>query len=82
MCLNYTFHLVQAAGILTTTVATGYNERFYIWVGVGLNLLASLINVFEKTNSETLKRLMEDLKAIKNNTYINEGEAPPFTSQV
>jgi hypothetical protein len=74
MCLNYTFHLVQAAGILTTTVATGYNERFYIWVGVGLNLMASLINVYEKTNSETLKRLMKDLKAIKNNTYIDEGE--------
>lgn len=74
LCLGYVFHFVQAAGILTTTVAAGYDERFLIWVGVGLNLLASLINVYEKTNSETMKRLMKDLKAIKNNTYIDEEE--------
>ena len=74
MYLNYTFHLVQAAGILTTTIAAGYDERFLIWVGVGMNLLASLINVYEKTNSEMMKRLMKDLIAIRNNTYLDEGE--------
>jgi hypothetical protein len=74
ICLSYAFHLVQAAGILTTTVAAGYNDRFLIWVGVGMNLLASLINVYEKTNSEIMKKLMKDLVAIKNNTYLDEGE--------
>jgi len=77
MGLNYGFHLVQAAGILTTTVAAGYNDRFLIWVGVGMNLLASLINVYEKTNSEMMKRLLKDLVAIKNNTYLDEGEIVP-----
>jgi len=28
LCLGYVFHFVQAAGILTTTVAAGYNEQF------------------------------------------------------
>jgi hypothetical protein len=74
MGLNYLFHVVQAAGILTTTVAAGYDERFLIWVGVGLNLLASLINVYEKTNSEIMKRLLKDIQAIKNGTYLDEGE--------
>ena len=51
MVLIYLFHVVQSAGILTTTIAAGYDMKVIVWVGVGFNILASLINVFEKTNT-------------------------------
>jgi len=72
-CLIYLFHIVQSAGILTTTIAAGYNKTYLIWIGVGLNLCASLINVYEKTNNNILKKLMADIKAIKDDNYVDEG---------
>jgi len=79
-CLNkansvfiYIFHIIQTFGILTTTVAAGYNLKELVWVGAGLNALATLIHVFEKTNNGISKRLLVDIKAIKAGTYIDEG---------
>ena len=84
-CLNfcniglvYLFHAVQAAGILTTTIAAGYDSKEIIWVGVGLNILASLINVIEKTNSSISKHLLKDIEAIKDGTYVDESEVVEF----
>ena len=79
-CLNiyntyliYLFHLLQSAGILTTTIAAGYDEKYLVWVGVGLNILASLVHVYEKTNNDLLKRLLGNIQAIKDGTYVDEG---------
>ena len=79
-CLNqcnlylvYIFHLIQSAGILTTTIATGYNYTYLIWVGVGLNLFASMINIYEKTNASMSKRLMTDIEKIKTGNFTDEG---------
>jgi hypothetical protein len=79
-CLNatnsvliYLFHIVQSVGILTTTIAAGYDQKYLIWVGVGLNILASLINVFEQTNNSISKKLMNDINAIKTGNYVDEG---------
>jgi hypothetical protein len=44
-----------------------------VWIGVGMNILASLINIFEKTNESISKRLLKDISAIKNGTYVDEG---------
>jgi len=71
--LIYVFHFVQSAGILTTTIATGYNYTYLIWVGVGLNVLASLLNVYEKTNSNLLKTYLKDIDSIKNGKFTDEG---------
>jgi len=78
-CLNncnlfliYLFHFIQSSGILVTTIATGYNKKYLIWVGIGLNILASLINVYEKINNNVLKKLMIDIKKIKDGNYIDE----------
>ena len=71
--LIYLFHFVQSAGILTTTIATGYNYTYLIWVGVGLNVLASLLNVYEKTNSNLLKTYLKDIDSIKNGKFTDEG---------
>ena len=80
-CLNksnsvlvYLFHIVQSIGILLTSYATGNNNTNLIWVGVSLNFLATLIHVFQQTNNSFLKKLMADIKSIKDNNYIDEGE--------
>jgi len=78
-CLNsanvyliYIFHIFQAAGILTTTIATGYSVKELIWVGVGLNMLATLINIFEQTNNNISKKMLQNIEAIKKGDYLDE----------
>lgn len=73
-CLIYLFHLVQSAGILTSAIAAGNNNYQIVWIGVGLNLLATLINVYEKTNNSILQKLMGDIISIKNGTYVDESQ--------
>lgn len=79
-CLNqfnvflvYLFYLVQSAGILLTTIATNYNNSKLVYVGVGLNLFASMINIYEKVNNSLLKNMMTNIQAIKDNKYVDEG---------
>jgi len=73
MYLNYMFHIIQSAGIFTTTIAAGYNIKEFVWVGIGLNIFATLINVFEQTNNTLSKNIMKDIIAIKNDKYVDEG---------
>lgn len=70
--MNYLFHIIQSAGVLTTTIAAGYDIKSLVWIGVGMNILASLINIFEKTNDAISRRLLKDIQAIKNGTYVDE----------
>jgi len=79
-CLNiwnsyliYLFHTIQSAGILTTTIGTGYGRNDLIWIGVGLNVTASLINIYEQTNNSISLKLMKDIIAIRDEKYIDEG---------
>jgi hypothetical protein len=72
--LIYVFHFVQSAGTLTTSFAAGNNDRTLIWLGVGLNALATLLHIYEKTNNSILKKLMVDIQAIKQGTFIDESE--------
>jgi hypothetical protein len=78
-CLNkcnfymiYLFYLIQSAGVLITTIATGYNIREYIWLGIGLNIFASLIHSYGQTNNNIILKLTKDIQLIKNNNYIDE----------
>lgn len=71
--LIYFFHILNSAGILVTTIATGYNFRELIWVGVGLNVMSSLMNIFEKINTSISTKLMKDIKSIREGTYVDEG---------
>jgi len=71
--LIYAFHVFQSAGILTTTIATGYNIRELIWVGVGLNVISTLMNVFEKINTSISTKLMKDITSIREDRYVDEG---------
>ena len=73
ICLVYLFYIVQSAGILLTTIATNYSNTNLVYVGVGLNLLASMINVYEKVNNSLLKNMMVNIQAIHDNHYVDEG---------
>jgi len=65
---------VQSLGILTTSYAAGNNNATLIWIGISLNFVATLISIYEKTNSSILKKLMADIKLIKEGNYVDEGE--------
>ena len=70
--LMYLFHIVQTAGILTTTLAAGYDMKNIIWVGAALNAAAALIHVFEKINDSLIKQYGKDIHAIQEGTYVDE----------
>jgi len=80
--LMYLFYFIQSAGIMTTTIATGYNYTYLIWIGVGMNILASLLNVYEKVNANLLKTYMKDINDIKSGKFVDEGavEKPDDTA--
>jgi hypothetical protein len=56
-------------------LAAGYNIKELVWGGIALNIVASLINIFEQTNNTLSKRLMKDIVAIKQGKYVDEGLA-------
>lgn len=70
--LVYIFHMIQSAGILSTSIAASNNDHRLIWLGVGLNMIAGIIQIFEKINDAQLKKLMKDIKDIKNGSYVDE----------
>lgn len=70
--LSYIFHTLQSTGILVTTISAGYNMTSIIWVGVSLNAAATLVHVFEKNNNAIIAKLNEDIKRIKDGTYVDQ----------
>jgi hypothetical protein len=70
--LIYIYHALQNLGILTTTLALGYNLQYLIWIGIGMNCAASLINIYEQLNNTMLNKLLNNIKLIKDNKYIDE----------
>ena len=70
--LIYIYHTLQTAGILTTTLATGYNLQYLIWIGIGLNCGALLVNIYEQINNTMLNKLLNNIKLIKDNKYVDE----------
>ena len=77
--LIYIFHLVQSAGILTTTIATGYNILYLIWIGVGLNILASLLNIYEKNNTNIIKKISGNIDDISKGKFVQEAVTEDVT---
>jgi len=42
-------------------------------VGVGLNVISTLMNVFEKINTSISTKLMKDITSIREDKYVDEG---------
>ena len=70
--LIYLFYITQSAGILVSSVGTSSNNNNLIWTGVSLNILASLIQIFEKINDSLLDTLLSDIQNIKNGKFIDQ----------
>ncbi len=70
--LVYLFHLIMSCGIFISSFGAGMNDQRLIWIGVGLSLLASLVQVYEKLNDNQLKKLLNDIMTIKNGNYVDE----------
>ncbi len=73
ICFTYLFYVVQMVGLLTTSVAQSYGSTNIVWLGIGLNSLATLIHTFEQTNNKLSKHILDNIISIKNGTYIDEG---------
>ena len=67
--LAYSFYFIQSSGFL---VHRFHGYRKMIWLGIGLNILASLVNAYEKINDNILKKLLADINAIKAGKYVDE----------
>jgi hypothetical protein len=63
--IAYIFHIFQSIGIMTTTVAAGYGRNEFIWLGIGLNAIASLFHVIEKQNESLHKKLIKDIDSAR-----------------
>ena len=70
--LKYFFHCVQTAGVLTTSIAQSYGWPNIVWVGIGLNSLATLIHIYEQTNNSISKHMFESIAKIRKGNYIDE----------
>ena len=68
---SYIFYIFQSLGIIVTTISTGYHETNIIWVGVGFNVLASLVHSFEKLNNSVSDVLLQDIHDITHFLILN-----------
>ena len=70
----YLFHIVQSLGILSSSYSASTGDPNFLWAGIGLNMFASIIQIYEKINSDQIKRIYMDIQAIKNGTYLDESQ--------
>ena len=73
ICFTYLFHFLQTCGMISTSLYASYDDsKTLLWVGVGLNAAASLVNIYEKSNLTFSEKMLEDIKKIKGGEYVDE----------
>jgi hypothetical protein len=85
--MRYLFHTVQCTSMFITTFAVGYynnssectgqyttHYQNVIWFGIGLNMLATLIQAYEHVNQSISKKMLNDIRMIKTGKYIDESD--------
>jgi hypothetical protein len=70
----YLFYIVQSLSTFTIAIASGYDIKYLNFIGLGLQMLATLIIAYEKINNNMLKVLLNNIKNINNGTYIDEDQ--------
>jgi hypothetical protein len=70
--LIYLFYVFQYAGIFTTTLATEYKIQMFIWLGISLNLIASLIHSAININKNISEQLLNDINSINSNNFLDQ----------
>jgi hypothetical protein len=78
-CLNrcntslvYLFHIIQSLGILASSYSASTNDTRFLWAGIGLNMFASVIQIYEKINNDQMKKIYMDIQSIQKGTYLDE----------
>ena len=72
--LSYLFYMFQAVGVFLVSIGNSYKNDYSIWSGVGLNSLASFIYIVINSNHKINTSLLNNIKKIKMNDYIDEEE--------
>lgn len=70
--IEYTSNLLQFVSVFMVSIATSYQILYLTWIGVGIGSLAALLTTYEKLNNKFSERLLKDIIAIKNGTYVDE----------
>jgi hypothetical protein len=70
--LNYLFYLIQSSSIVLTSIGQAYSNSYCIWTGVCLSSFSGVVHYWELTNTKISKVLLQNIKAIKDNKYIDE----------
>ena len=80
--LRYVYYTFHYSSILVTTIAVGFHENHFqkndmvnmVWLGIGLNILSTLIHAFEKMNRNVSKKILANINKIKSGEYVDETE--------
>lgn len=70
--LSILFYIFQSANVFITSIGNAYKNPYLIWSGVGMGTMASITYLLMNNNSKINKRLMNNIKAIKENKYTDE----------
>lgn len=68
----YLFHIIQSVGILASSYSASSGDTRYLWAGIGLNMCASIIQIYEKINNDQMKKIYLDIQSIQKGTYLDE----------
>jgi hypothetical protein len=77
MALRYSYFATHYSGILVSTIAVEYvdaNYKSMLWLGIGLNVLATFISAIEEFNNKLSKKMLHNIENIKKNNYIDESD--------
>lgn len=80
--LRYVYYTFHYSSILVTTIAVGFHDNHFqkndmvnmVWLGIGLNILSTLIHAFEKMNRNVSKKILANINKIKSGEYVDESE--------
>ena len=68
----YIFHFIQSSGLIISSYGTSQKNTNLLWYGIGLNMIATLIHIYEKINDGKIKKLNKQVLEIKNGTFIKD----------
>ena len=70
--LSYMFYLFQTLGVFLVSIGNSYKTEHLIWLGVGLNSLASFVYIVINSNHKISAGLYNNIQKIKAGNYTDE----------
>lgn len=71
--LTYMFITLYGIGLFIGAYATSMNDKTMHWIGLAINIFAQIIYATEKVNNAVLKQLQNEIGAIKDGTFVEQG---------